>query len=213
MTLKLNKVPGLDGLTIEFYKYFWKLLAPELMNMYMYIYEMGLLPESVRLGLISLLPKKNNNTRYVKNMRPLTLLDNDYKILAKVIDNRLREVILDIISMDQTGFVKGRKICHNVRKSLDIIDYGNEKQIPMMILSIDMEKCFDRLEHRALLASLQYFNFGEYFINWIELFYTKFNICTQNFGNSLWLLAQGVRPEPRVPFKSRVIFTDCRNNG
>ena len=68
MTMKSGTVPGLDGLTIEFYRKFWKLLAPELMSMYLYSYKTGVLPESVKQGLLSLLPKKNKDTRYVKNM-------------------------------------------------------------------------------------------------------------------------------------------------
>ena len=163
----------MDGLTIEFYRRFWKLLAPHLMVMYQFSYENGILPETVRQGLISLLPKKNKDTRYVKNMCPLTLLNNNYKILAKALDNRMRVVLPSIIASDQTGFIKGQKICHNIRKSLDIIDYVNQNKLPGLILSIDMEKCFDHLEHSAIIGSLRYFNFGEAYINWIKLFYTK----------------------------------------
>ena len=66
MTLKSNKVPGLDGITIEFYRKFWKLLKSYLVEMYRYSYETGTLPESVQQGLISLLPKKNKDTRMGK---------------------------------------------------------------------------------------------------------------------------------------------------
>ena len=127
-------------------------------------------------------------------MRPLTLLNNDYKILAKALDNRLREVLPNLINEDQTGFIKGRKISHNVRKSLDIIDYLSKKKLPALILSIDMEKCFDRLEHNALIESLKYFNFGDRFVRWVRLFYTNFQICTQNFGelSTFWIKGRGL---------------------
>ena len=127
MTLKGGKVPGLDGLTVEFYRKFWKQLSPYLIRMYRYSYETGIFPESVREGLISLLPKKSRDTRKLSNMRPLSILNNDYKILAKAIDNRIRLTIPNIIHCDQTGFVKGRKICHNVRKSLDIIEWTKQE--------------------------------------------------------------------------------------
>ena len=100
MTLKSDKVPGLDGFTVEFYRKFWKQIADSLITMYKHSFETGLLPESVRQGLILLLLKKNKDTRYVKNMRPLTLLNNDYKILSKALDNRLREMIPKIIAED-----------------------------------------------------------------------------------------------------------------
>ena len=185
--------PGLDGFTIEFYRKFWKKLGPLLMEMYQFSFESGTLPESVIQGLISLLPKKQKDTRYIKNMRPLTLLNNDYKILAKAVDNRLREVLPSLIASDQTGFIKGRKIAHNIRKSIDIIDVAKKEKIPMVILSIDMEKCFDRLEHQAILESMKYFNFGPNFIKWVGLFYNNFQICTQNFGHlsPFWTKGRG----------------------
>ena len=193
MMLRGNKVPGLDGLTVEFYRYFWKALSKPLFEMCMLSVERNLLPKSVRSGLISLLPKKNKDTRYVKNMRPLTLLNNDYKILAKALDNRLRTVLPGLIHVDQTGFIKGRKIVHNIRKSLDIIEYTKKNRIPGVILSIDMEKCFDRLEHTAIIGSLKYFNFGPKYIQWIRMIYQNFQICTQNFGicSRMWTKERG----------------------
>ena len=65
MTLHSNKVLGLDGLTVGFFREFWKALAPKLMDMYVFSYQNGTLPESVRQGIISLLPKKNKDTSYV----------------------------------------------------------------------------------------------------------------------------------------------------
>ena len=182
MTWKLGKVPGLDGITREFFRKFWKILAPHLIEMYQYSYDVGILPESVRKGLISLLPKRGKDTRYVKSMRPLTILPNDYKILAKALDNRIRMILPDLLCSEQTGFVRGRKICHNICKSLDIIDYTRLKGIPGLILSIDMEKCFDCLEHKSIFGSLQFFGLGNDFIRWVSLFYNQFLICTQNFG-------------------------------
>ena len=193
MTLKGGKVPGIDGLSIEFYHKFWKVIAPFLIAMYQYSFDQGLLPVLVRKGLISLLPKGNKDTRLVKNMRPLTLLCNSYKILAKALDNRMRTILPELIQMDRTDFVKGRKICHNVRKSLDIIEHMNHKNLPGLILSIDMEKCFDRLEHKSIFGSLKYLNFGDNFIKWVSLFYTGFLVCTQNFGflSEFWVKQRG----------------------
>ena len=74
MTLKNGKVPGIDGFTVEFYRHFWKDLSVSLFEMLRYSYEVRLLPLSVWKGLISLLPKKNKDTHYVQNMRPLTLI-------------------------------------------------------------------------------------------------------------------------------------------
>ena len=219
MTLKSGKVPGLDGLTVEFYRKFWKTLAPFLFAMYQFSHKNGLLPESVRQGLITLLPKGNKDIRYVKNMRPLAMLCNDQKILSKALDNRLRTILPNIISTDQNGFVSNRKISHNIRKSLDIIEFTKQKRIPGIILSIDMEKCFDRLSHQAILGALRYYNFGENFINWVALSYNNFQICTQNFGytSKFWTKGRGVvQGCPLSPslylFIAEIMANKIRNN-
>ena len=182
MTLKRNKTPGIDGFTIEFYHHFWGTLCKPLINMYHYAYETKKLPLSTRRGLISLLPKPNKDSRYIKNMRPLTLLNYDYKILAKCLDNRLSPLLHTFINEDQSGFIKGRNISYNIRKSLDVMEYTRKNKIPAVILSCDMEKCFDKIEHEAIYGALRLFNFGEKFVNWIKLFFNDFQVCTQNFG-------------------------------
>ena len=183
MTLRSGRTPGVDGLTIEFYGKFYNVLKVPLLNMYNFAIESGLLPLSTRRGAISLLPKKGKDGRYVKNKRPLTLLNNDYKILAKAWDNWLCSVLPDHINPDQTGFLVNRNIACNIRKSLDLIEYCKATNIPAVIMSIDMEKCFDRVDYSAVLGALKYFNFGSYFIQVSSIFFADFQFCIQNFGN------------------------------
>ena len=92
-TLRLGQCPGGDGLPNEFYFTFFKQLGPHLLAMANHAYETGIFPQSTRRGLISLLPKKLKDTRFVKNTRPLTMLNSDYKVIAKALDNRIRTVI------------------------------------------------------------------------------------------------------------------------
>ena len=87
-----------------------------------------------------------------------------------------------IIHHDQSGFLPKHSIATNIRKSLDVMEYCKQRKIPAVILSLDMEKCFDRIEYGAILGVLRMFNFGEQFIRWISLFYNRFEVCTQNFG-------------------------------
>ena len=188
MTLRSNKCPGSSGLSAEFYRTFWRHLKQPLYNMYLHSYESELLPFTTRNGIISLLPKKKDQ-RFVQNKRPLTLQNTDYKILAKALDNRMRMVLPNLIHEDQTGFMKKRNIASNLRKSLDVMEFCRSHQVPAVILSIDMNKCFDRVSYSAIKGALRYFNFGENFIRWIMLFYNQFNVCTQNFGfKSEWFV-------------------------
>ena len=97
-------------------------------------------------------------------------------------DNRLKTVLPNLIDHSQTGFLKNRRICCNTRKTLDIIEFTKKENIPGVILSLNMEKCFDKIDYMAIYGALRYYNSGENFIKWVSLFYNRFEVCTQNFG-------------------------------
>jgi len=73
-----------------------------------YAFRTGTISISQRRGIISLIPKKNKGKTLLENLRPVSLLNIDYKILTKTIAKRLEKVLPKIINSDQTGYVKGR---------------------------------------------------------------------------------------------------------
>lgn len=128
----------------------------------------GYLHLSARRGVITLLPKPNKDLLEIKNWRPLTLLNVDYKIMAKVIAFRIKEVLPSIIHHDQTGFMANRYIGENIIKSIDLIDYAEEKNIPALIFTIDFEKAFDMVEwHIVQKAS------GIILKKWVSIYYIR----------------------------------------
>ena len=148
-----------------------------------------------RRGLISLIPKKNKDAKLLKNWRPITLLNCDYKIASKSIANRLKKFPPALINNDQTGFQKNRFIGENIRLIDSIINYTREKKIPGLLLFVDFEKAFDSLEWSFCDKSLKYFNFGPSLIAWIKLFYTDITSSVQNNGwsSDFFNLNRGVR--------------------
>lgn len=182
-SMQNNKSPGLDGLTIEVYKVFWQIIGPVLHQAIICSKRSGKLQLSLRRGLISLIPKKNRDHLEIGNWRPITLLANDYKILSKALALRLQVLLPNIISEDQTGFMKGRSITDNIRKTIDVVNYAYQTKQEIIIMSIDYQKCFDFLEHTAIWGSLKYFNFGDKFIEWIKLLYNEITLSTINNGN------------------------------
>ena len=88
-----NKTPGSDGFTVEFYRRFWHLLGKIMVDSFNYAFEVGHLSISQRLGIISLIPKRDKNLEFLKNWRPITLLNTDYKIATKAIAMRLEKVL------------------------------------------------------------------------------------------------------------------------
>ena len=103
--MELDKSPGIDGLTTNFYKHFWPLFCTRLTHVYNYAFRSGRLSVSQRRGVISLLFKKGDRT-LLKNWRPITLLTADYKILTKALANGLQQVLPRIVHTDQTDRLK-----------------------------------------------------------------------------------------------------------
>ena len=97
-------------------------------------------------GIISLIPKKDKDKKYLKNWRPISLLNNDYKIVRKTLDLRLEKVLPTIISPNQTGYVKGRYIGESFRIVTDIMFFTKKKNIPGLAVFLDFEKAFDSIE-------------------------------------------------------------------
>ena len=141
-----EKTPGTDGLQAKFYKVFWKDISAILFRALNYAYETGQLSVTQRRGIIKLIPKKDAEPFFIKNWRPLTLLNCDYKIAAKSIANRLKPSLPNLINNDQTGFIKGRFIGENIRLIDSDICYAKEKNIPGLLLFLDFEKAFDTIE-------------------------------------------------------------------
>lgn len=119
--LKLNKSPGIDGITSECYKTFSKQLAPFLLGLFSECINNESLPPTLTQGLIVLIPKPKKNLLL---MHPISLL-NDYKIFAKIFATRIKLVLDYIIDETQSGFLRKRHISNNVRLVLDVIDYSD----------------------------------------------------------------------------------------
>ena len=189
------KSPGTDGLPIEFYKIMWHEVSDLLIESFNYSYQKGELSISPKQGIITLLPKKDKDVRYLKNWRPISLLNADYKILTKCLANRLKKVLPKIIHSNQSGFMKGRYIGSNIRLLFDIIDQLEEDDSPGLIFSIDFMKAFDMVNWRFLYKCLDFFNFGNSFKKWIMVLQTNISSCVVNTGwsSGFFKIGRGVR--------------------
>lgn len=123
--LKLNKRTGPDGLTANFYKFFWNDIRILLYNAFVESIEDGFFGPTINQGPITLIPKPDKDMRYMDNFHPITLLNNDYKVFTHIYVNRLKVGINDFINESQSGFLKGRSIHNNIRLVMDLVDYSH----------------------------------------------------------------------------------------
>ena len=143
-----------------------ELIEQILVDSFNFSFETGLLSTSQRLGVISLITKEDKDTKYLKNWRPISLLNNVYKIATKAIAIRLEKVLPSIISSSQTGYVKGRYI----------------GKVSTFAVFLDFEEAFDTIEWNYVLKCLETFNFGPQFRQWISILYKDIMSCVLNNG-------------------------------
>ena len=193
--LKNKKTPGSDGLAVEFYKFFWTDIKEFVVQSLNYSMIKGELSIEQKRGILTLIPKKNKDRHFLKNWRPISLLNTDYKILTKSLAMRIRNVMPTIIHEDQTGYIKSRFIGQNIRIISDIISYTSLTRTPGILIAIDFEKAFDTVRWSFLEKALQVYNFGEQFQRWIKVLYTNITTSVINNGHTspYFNLERGIR--------------------
>ena len=177
-----NKTPGEDGIPVDFYKVYWAVLKQPFYDMVMEAYSQEELHETARKGILNLIPKAGKDTRLIKNLRPITLLNTDYKIIEKAIANKMVPALETIIHQDQRGFMKERRISVNIRKMLDIIKHAEKEDLEAIVLSLDFVKCFDKCSFSILHGSLEFFGFGQIVKDWTKILYRNYSVKVQNNG-------------------------------
>ena len=173
--LKHNKSPGWDGLTAEFYQEFWLDIREVLFNSFIESIGRGDMTPSQRIGILTLIPKPKTPVElcYIKNWRPITLLNTDYKIFTHVIKNRLIKAIPCIISNVQSGFQAGKSSCDNlILLCLTLEHFNNNPEEEGLLLQVDFEKAFDSIEHTFLFKTLEVMGIGDYVIKLIKVAFT-----------------------------------------
>ena len=173
-SLSSGKSAGPDGLPNEFYKWMGETIAPTLTEALRQAHEDRLLPETLGTGYVSLLYKKKERDN-IKNYRPITLLNCDYKILTRILCKRMQKVMHEVTSIENTGFCPGRFIAENSQLTKLLQAYLDEEDLPGAFIFLDMEKAFDRVSWSFLHRALKELGFGARFRKWISLLYDEHN--------------------------------------
>ena len=180
--MKCGKTPGTDGLSVDFYKFFWNDIKDVVLESLDVAMTNNIMSQEQRRAVLRLIPKKDKDITELKNWRPISLLNTDYKLLAQCLAQRLQKVLPDIISKDQNGYIKGRFIGNNVRTIMDVIEKSNKERLNTIIAFLDFEKAFDKLNWQFMDRSLAAFGFGVNFRKFVTVMYTDISSCVINNG-------------------------------
>ena len=178
-----DKSPGIDGIPIEFYKVFFPIIKNDLKYIYnKVLFNLQTTPKIWNQAIITLIPKKTENLEELKYWRPISLLCTDYKILTKILSNRIREILPNIISIEQNCSVPQRTIFNNLFLIRDLIKYKTEKNDNFYLVQIDQEKAFDKIDRPFLFKTMEKLGISKTFINFIEILYKQNTSTITNNG-------------------------------
>ena len=172
-------------------------------NSITHAYEAGELSISQKKAIITLIHKGKELAKdNINNWRPISLTNTDYKILAKLLTNRLSKVISNIIDPDQVGFMKGRNISTVIRTIDDTISYLGKRNKPGIIFALDYKAAFDTISKDYIIWAFKQFNFGEVYINWVKALMKN----TMSYINYLGWISAGIEVNSGIrqgcPFSS-----------
>ncbi|CAA7053054.1 unnamed protein product [Microthlaspi erraticum] len=164
-----DKSQGPDGYTSEFFRKAWSVVGVEFTTAVKYVFVKGFLPKGVNTTILALIPKKLGATE-MKDYRPISCCNVIYKVVSKIIANRLKEVLPDLISINQSAFIKDRLLIENLLLATELVkDYHKDSVSSRCAIKIDISKAFDSVQWDFLLNTLIAMNFPARLVHWIRL--------------------------------------------
>jgi len=171
-----DKAPGPDGYTMAFYQKSWDFIKVDILAAMNHYHQHCWMVRSCNASFIALIPKKKGAIE-LKDYRPISLIGSVYKIIAKVLAERLKTVMGKLVSKHQNAFLKDRQITDASLIVNEVLDWKIKNGGAGILCKLDIEKAFDQLNWSYLLSILRQMGFGERWINWIN-----FNISTVKYS-------------------------------
>ncbi|XP_056842893.1 uncharacterized protein LOC130495512 [Raphanus sativus] len=163
-----DKSPGPDGFTCEFYKSAWPVIGNDFVIAVQSFFTKGFLPKGVNSTILALIPKKDDATK-MGDYRPISCCNVLYKVLSKILANRLKQILPKFISTNQSAFVKDRLLMENVLLASELVKCYHKTTISSRCaVTIDISKAFDSVQWSFVLSILSAIKMPDKFVLWVK---------------------------------------------
>ncbi|GKV25367.1 hypothetical protein SLEP1_g34816 [Rubroshorea leprosula] len=197
-----TKAPGPDGFTFGFIKNEWEVIKADIMVYLKDFHTNGRMVRGSNASFLVLIPKKEN-PQGIEEYRPISLIDCMYKILAKVLADRLSRVLYTIIGENQSAFIEGRQLVDSVVVANEAIDEVRKRKSQCFVFKIDFEKAYDKVSWSFLDYMMEKMGFDKVWREWIAecLRSNTMSVLVNGSATKEFSMSRGLRQgDPLSPF-------------
>nr|XP_043639257.1 uncharacterized protein LOC122610328 [Erigeron canadensis] len=178
-----NKAPGPDGFSSLFFKKSWDIVGGEVSNAIHDFFKSGRLLGEVNHTFLALIPKVTTPSM-VTDYRPISCCNVLYKCISKIITDRIKDCLDDIVGINQSAFIPGRRISNNILLTQELMhNYHRNVGPPRCAFKVDIQKAYDTVDWKFLRAILEGFGFHQVMVNWIMTCVTSVSFSLSINGN------------------------------
>jgi len=170
--LPTNKSPGPDGFSNEFLKRCWPTIKEDFYTLCKDFQNSNVCLRSINSSFITLIPKVEA-PRTANEYRPISLLNSSVKLITKLLANRLQPMITSLVHRNQYGFIRTRTIQDCLAWSLEYLHMCHHSRKEIVVLKLDFEKAFDKMEHQAMLTIMREKGFQQKWLDWMQTIFSS----------------------------------------
>ena len=197
-----DKAPGPDGFTTAFWQFGWDVVKSDIMRLFRDFHEHGRFVRSLNSTFLVLIPKRGG-VEELKDFRSISLTGSIYKLIAKVLTNRLKKVMNILVNSTQNAFVEGRQILDASLIANEVIDSMLKKKKKGVLCKLDIEKAYDKINWNFLTAVFGKMGFKEKWMGWIQwcISIASFSVMLNGSPEGFFRSSRGLRlGDPLSPY-------------